>query len=131
MSNKVEKRSFFQKFLHGYGADMFFVLILVTVLLSLVLTVRAIVMPTDGEVEQIVPKYIEIQLGDNYVLKECEYTNCFSGIEMSYIGINEETKERKEVIEECITFYEMEEVISKDKTKKRLESKLDSDEKKE
>lgn len=101
----------------------------------------------DEEIKDTSKKYIEIQLGDKFKLKEWEwaYTNDFEKvviihsslkgkwkettekqvINLSYVGLNEQTNKSIKVIKESVTLPEMESVISKDG--KRLEAKLEKE----
>ncbi|EPM5620873.1 hypothetical protein ACTU7N_000473 [Listeria monocytogenes] len=82
--------------------------------------------PSDKEVSTSTENYIEIQLGKEYQLKSWEYEYITpDDVEISYIGVNEKNGKRIEVMEKRIPFSEVKEVISKDKTKRRLESKIE------
>lgn len=82
--------------------------------------------PSDKEVSTSTENYIEIQLGKEYQLKFWEYEYITpDDVEISYIGVNEKNGKRIEVMEKRIPFSEVKEVISKDKTKRRLESKIE------
>ncbi|EAC5586485.1 hypothetical protein NB38_01510 [Listeria monocytogenes] len=81
---------------------------------------------SDEKVEQIVPKYISIEIGDNYELKEWEYENgLLRRVEISYIAVNKKTNEKLEVIHDTVNYSDMEETIAKEKTRKKLEKKLE------
>lgn len=82
--------------------------------------------PSDKEISTSTENYIEIQLGKEYQLKSWEYEYITpDDVEISYIGVNEKNGKRIEVMEKRIPFSEVKEVISKDKTKRRLESKIE------
>lgn len=80
---------------------------------------------SDEEIKEIAPHYIQVELGEHYQLKTWEYTNSLFQTEISYIGVNKKSNERKEVIHEKVTIHDMKEVLAKEKTRKKLEKKLE------
>ncbi|MBC1775959.1 hypothetical protein [Listeria seeligeri] len=87
---------------------------------------------SNEEVKSQTQDYIEIQLGDDYQLAawDYDYINCplipyaLINVEVSYIGINNKTGKKKEVIEEDVSLSQIVEAIDKEKTKKRLEKQI-------
>ncbi|MBC6304238.1 hypothetical protein [Listeria immobilis] len=106
-----------------YGLPLLFIGMIVFLFLSVV---NGLIRASDEEIEEIAPHYIQVELGEHYQLKTWEYTNSFFQTEISYIGVNEKTNKRKEVIHEKVTLHEMEETLAKEKTRKKLEKQLDS-----
>ncbi|EAD0725626.1 hypothetical protein ABS754_002938 [Listeria monocytogenes] len=107
---------------------MFFLIPLCMVILMVMLfsMLFGLFNPSDKEVSTSTENYIEIQLGKEYQLKSWEYEYITpDDVEISYIGVNEKNGKRIEVMEKRIPFSEVKEVISKDKTKRRLESKIE------
>lgn len=76
--------------------------------------------------------YIEIQLGNEYQLATWDYDYFnwplipydLKNVEVSYIGIDNKTGKKKEVIKEDISLGKIAEVIDKEKTKKKLEKQI-------
>ncbi|MBF2356048.1 hypothetical protein [Listeria seeligeri] len=78
--------------------------------------------PSNEEAKVAIEKYVEIQLSEEYTLDVMEYTSLKHNAEfiLSYIGTDESTDQKEEVIEKKISYYEIEKVISEDATKTRL-----------
>ncbi|EAW7168021.1 hypothetical protein FG264_14955 [Listeria monocytogenes] len=103
--------------------------VMVTLMVMLFFYACGVFNPSDEEVSTSTENYIEIQLGKEYQLKSWEYEYITpNDVEISYIGVNEKNGKRIEVMEKRIPFSEVKEVISKDKTKRRLESKIEDKE---
>ncbi|EAC4737219.1 hypothetical protein LG489_002926 [Listeria monocytogenes] len=101
-------------------------LCMVILMVMLLLWGLGVFNPSDKEISTSTENYIEIQLGKEYQLKSWEYEYITpDDVEISYIGVNEKNGKRIEVMEKRIPFSEVKEVISKDKTKRRLESKIE------
>ncbi|EHW6680056.1 hypothetical protein K2003_002869 [Listeria monocytogenes] len=101
-------------------------LCMVILMVMLLLWGLGVFNPSDKEISTSSENYIEIQLGNEYQLKSWEYEYITpDDVEISYIGVNEKNGKRIEVMEKRIPFSEVKEVISKDKTKRRLESKIE------
>ncbi|EHD1636881.1 hypothetical protein ACIT6Z_003022 [Listeria monocytogenes] len=101
-------------------------LCMVILMVMLLLWGLGVFNPSDKEISTSTENYIEIQLGNEYQLKSWEYEYITpDDVEISYIGVNEKNGKRIEVMEKRIPFSEVKEVISKDKTKRRLESKIE------
>ncbi len=104
-----------------------------TVLCSIVIVVCTIGLlfgwenPSEEEAEVAVEKYVKIKLADGYTLDamEYEYTKNNGRFVISYLGTNETTGKKKEVIEKEVSYTEIEETISKDKMKQTLEKKAE------
>ncbi len=84
--------------------------------------------PSDKEAKVAVEKYAEIKLTDDYTLDAMEYESSEhnSKFIISYIGTNEDTGKKKEIIRKKVSYSEIEEVLSCDKTKKQLEKEAES-----
>ncbi|EEO3273149.1 TPA: hypothetical protein ACP2NT_002082 [Listeria monocytogenes] len=103
-----------------------FFIIFIGILVYMISGFSKILFVSDEKMEQIVPKYISIVIGDNYELKEWEYENGFlRRVEISYIAVNKKTNEKLEVIHDVVRYSDMEDTIAKEKTRKRLEKKLE------
>ncbi|EFU7331890.1 hypothetical protein [Listeria seeligeri] len=103
-----------------------FFIIFIGILVYMISGFSKILFVSDEKMEQIVPKYISIEIGDNYELKEWEYENGFlRRVEISYIAVNKKTNEKLEVIHDVVRYSDMEDTIAKEKTRKRLEKKLE------
>ncbi|MBC1506330.1 hypothetical protein HCJ58_04985 [Listeria sp. FSL L7-1509] len=108
-------------FIEIIGYIVFFIIIIGS-LVYMISGISKYCFVSDDKVEQIVPKYISIEIGDNYELKEWEYENGFlRRVEISYIAVNKKTNEKLEVIHDTVNYSDMEETIAKEKTRKKLE----------
>lgn len=101
--------------------------------IGIVVLITTIIDPHYNEkVKSQTQDYIEIQLGDDYQLAawDYDYFNCplipyaLINVEVSYIGINNKTGKKKEVIEEDVSLSKIAEVIAKEEKKKRLEKQM-------
>ncbi|WP_341485420.1 hypothetical protein [Listeria seeligeri] len=85
-------------------------------------------LPTDQEAKVATEKYVEIKLTDKYKLEAMDYEAEHGNLDffISYIGVDEKTGDKKEVIEKKVSYSEIEETIAKDKKKEKLEKEAEN-----
>ncbi|MBC1746922.1 hypothetical protein [Listeria seeligeri] len=123
------KKTKISKILSDLGSEVLHyvqpLLIIALIVLFLYAMGTMIIRASNEDIEEIAPHYIQVELGEHYQLKTWEYTNSLFQTEISYIGVNEKSNERKEVMHEKVTVRDMKEALEKEKTRKKLEKKLD------